>query len=41
MEAMIDYVAKSLGLDPDAVRQANLYKKDQVNKVCVLVWTKC
>ena len=30
MESMIDLVAKTLGLDPDTVRRANLYKKDQV-----------
>ena len=30
MESMIDHVAKSLGLNPDNVRRANLYKKGQV-----------
>ena len=31
MEGMIDQVARTRGLDPDTVRRANLYKKDQVH----------
>lgn len=30
MESMIDQVAKTLGLDPEGVRKANLYQKGQV-----------
>ncbi|CAI8020059.1 Xanthine dehydrogenase/oxidase [Geodia barretti] len=33
MEGMIDQVARTLGLDPDTVRRANLYKKDQVTPI--------
>ena len=30
MESMIDQVAKTLSLNPDSVRKANLYQKGQV-----------
>lgn len=33
MESVIDQVAKTLGRDPDDVRKANLYQKDQITPV--------